>query len=159
MKRLRDGSTYSILLCSLRLTVSSFEFLQRSEDAFRALHQRISYLEERHAYGPSDEQVERILRKILAERFTDEGQQRTDSVTFLKGDDFFVEDARSRSTIRPINLDAASLFVEPESVPSKAYAETFRMLEGRLSEYPHMYQPEPVDGNGGIKIERDTSSF
>jgi hypothetical protein len=136
-----------------------FEFLQRSEDAFRALHQRISYLEERHAYGPSDEQVERILRKILAERFTDEGQQRTDSVTFHKGDDFFVEDARGRSTIRPINLDAASLFVEPESVPSKAYAETFRMLEGRLNEYPHMYQPEPVDGNGGIKIERDRSSF
>lgn len=80
-------------------------------------------------------------------------------MTFLKGDDFFVEDARSRSTIRPINIDAASLFVEPESVPSKAYAETFRMLEGRLSEYPHMYQPEPVDGNGRIKIERDRTTF
>lgn len=146
-------------MCSSKLTISSFEFLQRSEDAFRALHQRISYLEERHAYGPSDEQVERILRKILAERFTDEEQRRTDSVTFRKGDDFFVEDARSRSTIRPINIDAASLFVEPESVPSKAYAETFRMLEGHLSEYPHMYQPEPVDGNGRIKIERDRSTF
>jgi hypothetical protein len=159
LRRLRDGSTYSILLCSPKLNVSSFEFLQRSENAFQALHQRISYLEERHAYGPSDEQVERILRKILAERFKNEGQQRTDSVTFLKGDNFFVEDVRSRSTIRPINLDAASLFVEPESVPSKAYAETFRMLEGRLSEYPHLYQPEPVDEYGGIKIERDKSSF
>lgn len=137
----------------------SYEFLQRSEDAFRALHQRISYLEERQVYGPSDEQVERVLRKILAERFANDGSQRTDSMTLTKGTNFFVEDARERSTIQPITIDAASLFVEPESVPSKAYAETFRMLEGHLTEYPQLYQPEPVNGNGRIKVERDRSSM
>lgn len=139
--------------------VSSFEFLQRTEDAFQALHQRISNLEERQTYGPSDEQVERVLRKILAERFTNNEPLRTDSMTLAKGNDFFIEDARSRSTIQPISINAASLFVEPESVPSKAYAETFRMLEGRLTEYPRMYQPEPIDSNGRIKIERDRSSI
>lgn len=80
-------------------------------------------------------------------------------MTLTKGTNFFVEDARERSTIQPITIDAASLFVEPESVPSKAYAETFRMLEGHLTEYPQLYQPEPVNGNGRIKVERDRSSM
>ncbi|KAJ4990423.1 hypothetical protein SVAN01_04085 [Stagonosporopsis vannaccii] len=134
-----------------------YDFLERTEDAFRALHQRITHLEERQVQGPSDEQVERVLRKILAERFSGDGSHRIDSMNIVKGSDFFVEDARSRSTIRPINVDAAALFVEPDSVPSRAYVETFQMLEGRLTEYPHMQQRAPFQSNasdGRIKIER-----
>lgn len=137
--------------------LSSFEFLQRTEDAFRALHQRITYLEERQAYGPSDEQVERVLRKILAERFADHGPHRASVSALIKSSD--MEDARNRSTILPITIDAASLFVEPDSVPSKAYAETFHMLEGRLAEYPRMCSSEPDDENGNVKIEHDRSSI
>lgn len=137
--------------------MSSFDFLQRTEDAFRALHQRVAYLEERQVHGPSDEQVERVLRKILAERFSDDGSHRVDSIDMVKSSNFFVDDARSRSSIRPINIDPSALFVEPESVPSRAYMETFQMLEGRLSEFPHMHQHASVESSasdGRIKIER-----
>ncbi|KAF2632577.1 hypothetical protein BU25DRAFT_77785 [Macroventuria anomochaeta] len=136
-----------------------YEFLQRTEGAFQALHQRVSRLEERQAWRePSDEQVERVLRKILAERFANDGPHQTDSM--IKSNDFFVEDAKSRSTIGPIHIDAASLFVEPESVPSKAYAETFQMLEGRLTEYPCIHQEESAEKDavdGRIKVEYERS--
>lgn len=113
------------------------------------------YLEERQAWqGPTDEQLERVLRKILAERFANEGPQRTDSMNLVKGGDFFVEDARKRSSIKPITIDAASLFVEPESVPSRAYAETFQMLEGRLTDYPRFEEPvEEGAWDGKVKVE------
>lgn len=143
------------------LTMSSYEFLQRTEDCFRALHERISYLEQRQAWqGPSDEQVERVLRKILAERFANDEPPRTDSMNLLKGHDLFIEEAKNRSTIRPIHIDVASLFVEPESVPSKAYAETFQMLEGRLDEYPRINEDEPAQESafeGKIKVEYERS--
>lgn len=143
------------------LTLYSYEFLQRTEDCFRALHERVSYLEERQAWhGPSDEQVERVLRKILAERFANDGLHRTDSLNVAKSGDFIIEDARNRSTIRPITINAASLFVDPESVPSRAYAETFQMLEGRLNDYPRVRQEEPMDEralDGRIKVEYERS--
>lgn len=142
--------------------MSSYDFLERTEDAFRALHQRVTYLEERQVHGPSDEQVERVLRKILTERFSGDGSHRIDSMNIVKGSNFFVEDARSRTSIRPINIDAAALFVEPDSVPSRAYAETFQMLEGRLTEYPLMQQRGPLESNasnGRIKIERQRTPF
>lgn len=139
----------------------SYEFLQRTEDCFRALHERISYLEQQQARQcPSDEQVERVLRKILAERFANDGPLRTDSMNLLKGHDFFIEEAKNRSTIKPIHIDASSLFVEPEAVPSKAYAETFQMLEGRLDEYPRINEDESaqVDAfEGKIKVEYERS--
>lgn len=142
------------------LTTFSHEFLQRTEDCFRALHERVSYLEECHAWrGPSDEQVERVLRKILAERFTSEGQRRTDSIGLVKSNDVFTEDARARSSIKPITIDAASLFVEPESVPSRAYAETFQMLEGRLTDYPHIHRKESTGADvqaGKVKVEYES---
>lgn len=144
------------------LTIVSHEFLQRTEYAFQALSLRISRLEERQAKGPSDEQVERVLRKILAERFANDGSHRTDSMHLIKNNDFFPEDVKGRSTIRPIRIDAASLFVEPESVPSKAYAETFQMLEGRLTEYPRMHEEEPTEDNvmdGTIKVEYERSTL
>lgn len=45
--------------------------MHRTELCFRALHHRITRLEERELLqGPTDEQVERVLRKILAEKCT-----------------------------------------------------------------------------------------
>ncbi|KAF1934287.1 uncharacterized protein M421DRAFT_88280 [Didymella exigua CBS 183.55] len=134
------------------------DFLERTEDAFQALSLRILRLEERQVIGPSDEQVERVLRKILAERFAHDEFHRTDSIQMIKDNDFSLEDAKSRSTIRPIRIDAASLCVEPESVPSKAYAETFQMLEGRLTEFPCISGEEPAEDMGGrIKVEYERS--
>jgi hypothetical protein len=63
----------SYLLTVLWLTqVPSHEFMHRTELCFRALHDRITWLEERVVWqgAPSDEQVERVLRKILAEKCT-----------------------------------------------------------------------------------------
>ncbi len=140
--------------------MSSYEFLQRTEDAFRTLHQRVLYLEERQIQGPSDEQLERVLRRILAERFAGDGSHRTDSMDVAKGSNFFLEGAKNQPTITPINIDPAALFVEPESVPSRVYAETFRMLQGRLAEFPNTHQQEPVESDAAdarIKIERERS--
>lgn len=136
------------------LTTVSHDFLQRTEYALQALSLRISRLEERQVTESSDEQVERVLRKILAERFANDGSHRTDSMNLIR-DDFSLENTKGRSTIRPIRISAASLFVEPESVPSKAYTETFQMLEGRLTEYPCIHE-EPAEDDvidGKIKVE------
>ncbi|KAF2186170.1 hypothetical protein K469DRAFT_630888 [Zopfia rhizophila CBS 207.26] len=44
--------------------------LNRTERSFQAMHQRITFLEDRqNDLAPSDEQMERILRRQLAERF------------------------------------------------------------------------------------------
>jgi len=140
------------------LTQPSHDFLERTEAALHALNFRVSRLEERQVIGPSDEQVERVLRKILAERFANEGSQRTGSISLMKDNSLRLEDAIGRSSIRPIRINAASLFVEPESVPSKAYAETFQMLEGRLTEYPRMPEEAPAENMGGkIKVEYERS--
>lgn len=140
------------------LTASSHDFLERTESALQALTFRVSRLEERQVIGPSDEQVERVLRKILAERFANDGSHQTDSTGLTKDNNLRLEDAKGRSSIRPIRIDASSLFVEPESVPSKAYAETFQMLEGRLTEYPRMPEEVPAEGMGGkIKVEYERS--
>jgi hypothetical protein len=37
---------------------------------------------------------------------------------------------------KPVFVDAASLVVDPEAVPSKAYVDTFRMLEMQLARFP-----------------------
>ncbi|KAL1649764.1 hypothetical protein SLS61_006141 [Didymella pomorum] len=137
---------------------SSHDFLERTESALQALNFRVSRLEERQVVVPSDEQVERVLRKILAERFANDGSHRTDSIALTKDFSLRLEDAKGRSSIRPIRTDAASLFVEPESVPSKAYTETFQMLEGRLTEYPRIPDEAPAeDVNGKIKVEYERS--
>lgn len=140
------------------LTGSSHDFLERTESVLQALDFRVSRLEERQVIGPSDEQVERVLRKILAERFANDGAYQTDLTGLMKDSNLRLGDAKGRSSIRPIRINGASLFVEPESVPSKAYAETFQMLEGRLAEYPRMLEEGP-DGNtdGKIKVEYERS--
>ena len=111
--------------------------MHRTELCFRALHERISWLEDRQAWqGPSDEQVERVLRKILAERFSDGNIQQVQNPNVMKEEDYFVEDRRNHSIPRPVAMDPASLTVHPEAVPSKAYADTFRMLEMQLDDFP-----------------------
>ncbi|KAF1947271.1 hypothetical protein EJ02DRAFT_365485 [Clathrospora elynae] len=115
------------------------EFMQRTELCFRGLHERIVRLEEGEALqGPTDEQVERVLRKILAERFADPvihhvGKRRT-----MEEGEHFVRNPEDQSHPRPVAMDIASLLVSPESVPSKAYMETFHMLENRLDNFPRI---------------------
>jgi hypothetical protein len=96
-------------------------------------------LEERQAWQkPSDEQLERVLRKILAERFADGERQPVQSPNVTKEEDQFVEDRRKSAVLSPVAIDASSLFVEPDAVPSKAYTDTFNMLENHLVGYPNI---------------------
>ena len=109
----------------------------RTEAAFRALHERVLFLEQQHArVGPSDEQVERVLRKILAERFGDGGQQPVENQGQMKDVEYFVKPPDNTSIPRAPLIDPIALAVDPEAVPSKAYAQTFQMLEKGLSQYP-----------------------
>jgi hypothetical protein len=129
------------------LTLLSGEFLHRTELSFRAIHERIVYLEERQAVqGPSDEQVERVLRRILAEKFSSNRTEQVKTANVLNGDDYFVENRKDMAVSRPVAFDLASLLVDPESVPSKAYAETFQMLEDRLARFPH------INTGGGTQV-------
>jgi hypothetical protein len=113
----------------------------------RAIHERIVYLEERQVVqGPSDEQVERVLRRILAEKFSSNRTERVKTTNVLNGDDYFVENRKDMAVSRPVAFDLASLLVDPESVPSKAYAETFQMLENRLACFPH------IGAGGGTQV-------
>lgn len=118
--------------------------MQRAEQCFRALNERILRLEEKQAtLHISDEQVERVLRKILAERFSDVEEHRLHQSPTLRGDDdddddYFVEQKKDPTIIQSIALDPAMLAVDPESVPSVAYMETFQMLETRLSDFPRI---------------------
>jgi hypothetical protein len=101
------------------------------------MHERILQLEDQQDWqGPSDEQVERVLRKILAERFSEGTMHQVQPPDIRRERDYFVEDPRKQSAPRPILIDPTTLFVDPESVPSKAYADTIKMLEGRLHDFP-----------------------
>jgi len=113
------------------------EFMIRTESCFRAFHERILQLEERQTWaGPSDEQVERVLRKILAERFASPGIPAPSSST--SEDEYFVANPKELAYPKPIPIDPATLLVEPDSVPSKAYAETIILLENGLRRYPQL---------------------
>jgi hypothetical protein len=129
----------------LLLTISSYEFMHRTELCFRSLHERIIRLEDRQAWQkPSDEQLERVLRKILAERFADGERQPVQDVTITKEEEYFVEDRRRCAVLSPIAIDPSSLFVEPDAVPSKAYSETFNMLENHMAGYPNINMKNTV---------------
>lgn len=113
--------------------------MQRTELCFRDLHERLTYIEERQvSQGPTDEQVERILRKILAEKFSNQVPQPAESSTSRGDGGYYVEDRKHVPYPRSIAIDPASLIVDPDSVPSKIYVETFQMLEGRLAGFPHV---------------------
>ncbi|KAF1974417.1 hypothetical protein BU23DRAFT_461758 [Bimuria novae-zelandiae CBS 107.79] len=114
------------------------DFLHRSEAAFRALHDRITYLEQQQqsSQGPSDEQVEQVLRKILADRFSDGATQPTLKPNEGKDGQHFVKPPDSASVPRPPAIDPAALQVDPTAVPSKVYGQTFQMLEKELHRFP-----------------------
>ncbi|KAF2032230.1 hypothetical protein EK21DRAFT_110174 [Setomelanomma holmii] len=115
------------------------EFMHRTELCFRAMHERIVCLEERQSlHAPSDEQVERVLRKILAEKFSDTSIQPLGRFNQVKEETYFVEGHSPMPFPRPVAIDPGLLCVEVDAVPSQQYAETFRMLESKLAEYPHL---------------------
>ncbi|KAH8728917.1 hypothetical protein GQ44DRAFT_607907 [Phaeosphaeriaceae sp. PMI808] len=130
-------------------TIASWyhEFMNRTETCFRAMNQRIVNLEERQ--GPTDEQVERVLRKILAEKFSDDSVQQVSTPVVIKEEECFVKDPRRHTVVRPVQFDPASLLVHPEAVPSKAYSDTLRMLQGNLVHFPNLEAKGNQQQEGG----------
>ena len=119
--------------------------MHKTELCFRELHQRIMHLEERQAaQGPTDEQVERVLRKILAEKFSNSDKHLAQHSHDTWDRKYFVENPDGVAHFSSIPFDPASLVVDPDSVPSKAYAETFRMLESRIANFPRLGREEDV---------------
>jgi hypothetical protein len=117
------------------------------------MHERILQLEDRQDWqGPSDEQVERVLRKILAERFSDGTMQQVHHNNTMKEADYFVGDLRKQPAPRPIPINVASLLVDPEAVPSKAYADTIQMLEARIKHFPNLDHENLAD-NGARNVK------
>jgi hypothetical protein len=115
--------------------------MQRTEQSFRAMHQRLMYLEEREAWrGPSDEQLERVLRKILAEKFNDANvQQGEQAPNALKNVEYFVERPKEDASIpKAIPINMAALQVDAAAVPSENYQQTLRMLESEIVDFPHV---------------------
>ncbi|CAA9965675.1 hypothetical protein PTMSG1_09034 [Pyrenophora teres f. maculata] len=111
------------------------EFMRRTESCFRKLHERVLLLEQRPSsiQAPTDEQLERVLRKILAERFSDSGMHHhVNKDDMVRDEGWFVKDPYPKS----IKMNVASLLVPPESVPSQAYTDTFRMLDDTLDGFP-----------------------
>lgn len=133
--------------------------MHRTEMCFRALHQRIVRLEDRAFQGPSDEQVERVLRKILAERFSEtEGRASSSQTpTTMKEEEYFVEHLRDQTRLKPVAVDPALLFIDPEAVPSIAYANTMRALDRHLMDYPDIDQKKALDSEAEhLKPSHDT---
>jgi hypothetical protein len=119
------------------LISGSHEFMRRTESCFRKMHERILVLEQSQVtQGPTDKQVERVLRKILDERFSDLTTHHARKQDAMQGPSWFVRDPNDFPYPRSIKMDVASLLISPDAVPSKAYSETFRMLENGLREYP-----------------------
>lgn len=100
--------------------------------------ERITYLEQQQqsSQGPSDEQVERVLRKILAERFGNGATSQAPNPSPAKDVAHFVKPLDSTSIPRAPPIDPTKLQVDPEAVPSRAYGHTLQMLERGLSQYP-----------------------
>jgi hypothetical protein len=105
------------------------------------MHERISQLENRQDWqGPSDEQLERVLRKILAERFSDGTMQPAQHPNIIKETEYFVENLRRQPAPLPVLMDPTSLLTDPESVPSRAYADTIKLLDNRIAQFPNFDQ-------------------
>jgi hypothetical protein len=120
--------------------------MHRTEMCFRALHERLVRLEERTLREPSDEQVERVLRKILAERFSEGiAHPVREPSNIVKEEERFTEDRRIFANLRPVQIDPAVLFVDPDAVPSRAYAETMKKLDTRLADFPNIESNTTVE--------------
>jgi hypothetical protein len=123
------------------------EFMRRTEHSFRDMHRRILVLEQRQSWkGPSDEQVERALRKILAEKFCDPGSQKIDNPPGMKDGDYFVENPSMDGVVpHAIPMDLNMPDMDPEAVPSKTYRDTLDMLEGKLPGFPDLDISKPLE--------------
>lgn len=111
--------------------------MRRTELCFQKMNQRILRLEQKHiVQGPTDEQLERVLRKILSERFSPPETRPGKMMDHGQGGAWFVKDPNEHLYPKSIKMDVASLLVSPESVPSRAYLETFQMLEDDVNDYP-----------------------
>ncbi|CAI6335627.1 unnamed protein product [Periconia digitata] len=117
------------------------EFILRSEASFQALHNRVDCLEKRQTQL-DDEQIERVLRKILAERFADPSIQRTSGSSEPKE-----KAIKDGPMPKYVSIDPTKLLIEPDAVPSKAYGRTFAMLEDKLRDFPHMDQTGGKDAS------------
>ncbi|KAH7127109.1 hypothetical protein B0J11DRAFT_417715, partial [Dendryphion nanum] len=122
------------------------DFMQRTDDCFVSMHNRQEQLEEQIArlerqscHPPSDEQVERVLRKILAERFAEPKYEREESMNISKETPYFVQRPKQDLIYpKPILLDLASLQVDGKTTPSEKYEQDMAMLQGDLADYPHV---------------------
>lgn len=136
------------------------EFMNRTNECFKTIHARQLQLEDRVAQfehqswqGPSDEQLERVLRKILAERFADPNGRSGDGMDTIKATPRFLDQLKEDLIYpRPIPLDLASLQVDGKEVPSEKYAEDMRMLESELEHFPQTDMNAPTPES----IDRDT---
>ncbi|KAF2641648.1 hypothetical protein P280DRAFT_489103 [Massarina eburnea CBS 473.64] len=114
------------------------EFMHRTETSFQAFHERVKYLEQRQAQQ-DDEQLERVLRKILAEKFVDPSAvSRSELANGMRNGTFVMSTPNDPLAPKPVDIDAASLAVDPEAVPSKSYGETLKMLESKLHSFPEI---------------------
>ncbi|KAH7405820.1 hypothetical protein DE146DRAFT_424065 [Phaeosphaeria sp. MPI-PUGE-AT-0046c] len=127
------------------------QFIDRTELHFQTLRERIIRLEDQAYRGPSDEQVERVLRKILAERFSESEGRATLSPhpNIMKEEECFVEDLRDQARLKAVVVDPALLFVDPEAVPSIAYRNAMKVLDRRLMDYPELDQNKSLDPETG----------
>jgi hypothetical protein len=134
--------------------------MQRVESSFQALHERLCYLEQRQAaQGPTDEQVERVLRKILAERFAEPGTQRLDNAEKSMSSEWLEKIRNPEASIpKTISLDAATLQVDPDAVPSKAYGQALQMLEMGLQKFPQADVTRSALTNGVATGRTDNES-
>lgn len=119
------------------------EFMRRTEHAFRAMNRRILALEQREA-RPTDEQVERALRKIFADKFADPGLQKMKISNVMKEGEYFVGDPNADGVIPyAIEMDPDTLQVDPDGYPSEKYRETLEMLEGKVNQFPDLDSSNP----------------
>ena len=131
--------------------------MHRTEQSFKALHQRLVLLEERQQ-GPSDEQVERVLRKILAERFGDTSTLQAENPSRAKEVEFFVEDPKEdRLAPMPLQIDYSAIHVDPKDFPSKAYQQTLGMLENDITTFPRV---QLDNANSAVRVpeSKDTAN-
>ncbi|KAF1913610.1 hypothetical protein BDU57DRAFT_580028 [Ampelomyces quisqualis] len=142
---------------SIELIASWYhQFMHRTEVYFRNLHERVLRLESQ-PHAPSDEQVERVLRKILADRFSDGIAQEVHSPDILNKEDCLVDAQNELANFKPIHVDPALLLVDPNAVPSKAYVETMKLHDRGLDEFPKLDRHRVANSGTNItKLDYDS---
>lgn len=136
------------------------EYMSRTEQAFQAMHQRLVYLERRlntsDRSALSDAQVERVLRKILAEKFTADTNTTPHSEVseFMRhqngpdprhhplpagapeGGSFVLKD--DLIVPKRVEIDIKSLLVDPEAMPTAAFGRDMERLQHNLRDFPQL---------------------